>query len=145
MLIGQRAQGIVEFAVVLPLFLLLSMGVIYFGMAFSDYLTMSNTVRSVAHEASLKSTDDDYKAVIRNGTSGVTLVSDIYVWQPDSTNGNNNDFLSVTYDGTNHNVVVRAAARLNKDSSIANAVNNILGSSIGDAMSITYTMYTDRK
>lgn len=145
MLIGQRAQGIVEFAVVLPLFLLLSMGVIYFGMAFSDYLTMSNTVRSVAHEASLKSTDDDYKAVIRNGTSGVTLLSDIYVWQPDSTNGNNNDFLSVTYDGTNHNVVVRAAARLNKDSSIANAVNNILGSSIGDAMSITYTMYTDRK
>lgn len=145
MLIGQRAQGIVEFAVVLPLFLLLSMGVIYFGMAFSDYLTMSNTVRSIAHEASLKSTDDDYKAVIRNGTSGVTLLSDIYVWQPDSTNGNNNDFLSVTYDGTNHNVVVRAAARLNKDSSIANAVNNILGSSIGDAMSITYTMYTDRK
>lgn len=145
MLIGQRAQGIVEFAVVLPLFLLLSMGVIYFGMAFSDYLTMSNTVRSVAHEASLKSTDDDYKTVIRNGTSGVTLLSDIYVWQPDSTNGNNNDFLSVTYDGTNHNVVVRAAARLNKDSSIANAVNNILGSSIGDAMSITYTMYTDRK
>ena len=145
MLRGQRAQGIVEFAVVLPLFLLLSMGVIYFGMAFSDYLTMSNTVRSIAHEASLKSTDDDYKAVIRNGTSGVTLLSDIYVWQPDSTNGNNNDFLSVTYDGTNHNVVVRAAARLNKDSSIANAVNNILGSSIGDAMSITYTMYTDRK
>ncbi|MBR0329810.1 MAG: pilus assembly protein, partial [Selenomonadaceae bacterium] len=76
MLIGQRAQGIVEFAVVLPLFLLLSMGVIYFGMAFSDYLTMSNTVRSVAHEASLKSTDDDYKTVIRNATSGITMVSD---------------------------------------------------------------------
>ena len=136
MLIGQRAQGIVEFAVVLPLFLLLSMGVIYFGMAFSDYLTMSNTVRSVAHEASLKSTDDDYKTVIRNATSGITMVSDIYVWQPDSTNGNNNDFLSVTYDGTNHNVVVRAAARLNKDSSIASAVNMFLGSSIGAARGV---------
>ena len=36
MLRGQRAQGIVEFAVVLQLFLLLSMGVIYVGMAFSD-------------------------------------------------------------------------------------------------------------
>ena len=36
MLKSQKAQGIVEFAVVLPLFLLLSMGVIYFGMAFSD-------------------------------------------------------------------------------------------------------------
>ena len=145
MLKSQKAQGIVEFAVVLPLFLLLSMGVIYFGMAFSDYLTMSNTVRSVAHEASLKSTDDDYKTVIRNATSGITMVSDIYVWQPDSKNGNNNDFLSVTYDADRHNVVVRAQAKLSKDSAIANAVNNMLGNSIGDAMSITYTMYTDRK
>ena len=145
MLIGQRAQGIVEFAVVLPLFLLLSMGVIYFGMAFSDYLTMSNTVRSVAHEASLKSTDDDYKAVIRNGTSGVTLVSDIYVWQPDSKNGINNEFMSVTYDNTNHNVVVRAKAKINANSSIASAVDEILGNSISNAMDITYTMYTDRK
>ncbi|MGM9581105.1 MAG: TadE/TadG family type IV pilus assembly protein [Anaerovibrio sp.] len=145
MLREQRAQGIVEFAVVLPLFLLLSMGVIYFGMAFSDYLTMSNTVRSIAHEASLKSTDDDYKAVIRNETRGVTLVSDIYVWQPDSVNGTNNDFLSVTYDGTTHNVVVRARAQLSTESAIANAVNNILGDSIGNAMRITYTMYTDRK
>lgn len=145
MLRGQRAQGIVEFAVVLPLFLLLSMGVIYFGMAFSDYLTMSNTVRSVAHEASLKSTDDDYKAVIRNGTSGVTLVSDIYVWQPDSKNGINNEFMSVTYDNTNHNVVVRAKAKINANSSIASAVDEILGNSISNAMDITYTMYTDRK
>ena len=145
MLRGQRAQGIVEFAVVLPLFLLLSMGVIYFGMVFSDYLTMSNTVRSVAHEASLKSTDDDYKAVIRNGTSGVTLVSDIYVWQPDSKNGINNEFMSVTYDNTNHNVVVRAKAKINANSSIASAVDEILGNSISNAMDITYTMYTDRK
>ena len=142
---GQKAQGIVEFAVVLPLFLLLSMGVIYFGMAFSDYLTMSNTVRSIAHEASLKSTDDDYKTVIRHGAGGVTLVSDIYIWQPDSQNGNNNDFLSVTYDADNHNVVVRAQAKLNQESLLANAVSNMLGNGIGDAISITYTMYTDRK
>lgn len=145
MLKGQKAQGIVEFAVVLPLFLLLSLGVIYFGMAFSDYLTMNNTVRSIAHEASLKSTDDDYKAVIRNGTSGVTLISDIYVWQPDSKNGINNEFMSVTYDNTNHNVVVRAKAKINANSSIASAVDKILGNSISNAMDITYTMYTDRK
>ena len=145
MLKGQKAQGIVEFAVVLPLFLLLSLGVIYFGMAFSDYLTMNNTVRSIAHEASLKSTDDDYKAVIRNGTSGVTLLSDIYVWQPDSKNGINNEFMSVTYDNTNHNVVVRAKAKINANSSIASAVDKILGNSISNAMDITYTTYTDRK
>ena len=34
----QKAQGVVEFALVLPLFLLLIIGTIYFGMAFSDYL-----------------------------------------------------------------------------------------------------------
>ena len=52
----QKAQGIVEFALVLPLFLLLVMGIIYFGMAFSDYLTMSNSVRSIAHVALLRHT-----------------------------------------------------------------------------------------
>ena len=51
MLRWQRAQGLVEFALVIPLFLLLVMGIIYFGMAFSDYLTMSNSVRCIAHDA----------------------------------------------------------------------------------------------
>ena len=69
----QKAQGIVEFALVLPLFLLLVMGIIYFGMAFSDYLTMSNSVRSIAHDASLRQTDADYRNVVINNTRNIVL------------------------------------------------------------------------
>ncbi len=57
----QKGQVIVEFAVVLPLFLLLLFGIIYSGMLFYDYSSLSNLARSSAREAaisqSLTSTD----------------------------------------------------------------------------------------
>ena len=49
----QKAQAIVEFAFVLPLLLVFIVGIIYFGFAFADYLMLSNTTRSIAHEAAL--------------------------------------------------------------------------------------------
>ena len=143
MLKRQKAQGIVEFAVVLPLFLLISMGIVYFGLAFSDYLTMSNTVRSVAHEASMKKTDDEYTAVIKNCSSGVVLVSDIYTWEPVKDDKVNTSYLNVKYNAATKNVDVTAEAKFNPDSSIANAVTNILGKKIGSGMQIKYSMYSD--
>lgn len=140
---GQKAQGIVEFAVVLPLFLLLSIGVIYFGMAFSDYLTMNNTVRSVAHNASLKESDDDYIDVIRNSASGVAFISGVYIWKPVDGGKVNTQYLNVKYNSATKNVDVVATAKLNPDSTIANAFNNFVGSAIGDSMQITYSMYSD--
>ena len=84
MLRGQRAQGLVEFALVIPLFLLLVMGIIYFGMAFSDYLTMSNSVRSIAHDASLRQTDADYRNVVINNTRNLSFANDVFICQPDT-------------------------------------------------------------
>lgn len=143
MLKRQKAQGIVEFAVVLPLFLLISMGIVYFGFAFSDYLTMSNTVRSVAHEASMKKTDDEYTAVIKNCSTGVALVSDIYIWEPVKGDKINTSCLNVKYNATTKNVDVTAEAKFNPDSAIAYAVLNTLGKKIGNGIQIKYSMYSD--
>ena len=140
---SQKAQGIVEFALVLPLFLLIVMGIIYFGLAFSDYLTMNNTVRSIAHEASLRQTDDDYRTVVVNNTRNMTLVNDIFIWQPDSANGTNNDSLSVTFDSGMHNVVVQAHAPFNRNSAIGNAFHNLMGQSMASGINIRYSMYSD--
>ena len=140
---SQKAQGIVEFALVLPLFLLLVMGIIYFGLAFSDYLTMNNTVRSIAHEASLRQTDDAYRTVVVNNTRNMTLVNDVFIWQPDSSNGNNNDSLSVTFDSGTGNVVVQAHARFNRNSAIGNAFHNLMGQNMADGIDIRYSMYSD--
>lgn len=49
----QRGQVIVEFALILPLFLLMIFGIIYSGMLFYDYSTLSNVARSAAREAAI--------------------------------------------------------------------------------------------
>ncbi len=57
----QRGQIIVEFALILPLFLLLVFGIFYSGMLFYDYSTLSNVARSAAREAAITETitEDD--------------------------------------------------------------------------------------
>lgn len=139
----QKAQGIVEFALVLPLFLLLVMGVIYFGMAFSDYLTMSNSVRSIAHDASLRQTEADYRNVVINNTRNLSFANDVFIWQPDTKDGQNNKYLSVEFENSSRNVVVTAHADFNKKSAIANAFNNLMGKKIGNGINIRYSMYSD--
>jgi len=139
----QKAQGIVEFALVLPLFLLLVMGIIYFGMAFSDYLTMSNSVRSIAHDASLRQTDTDYRNVVINNTRNISFANDVFIWQPDTKAGQNNKYLSVEFENSSRNVVVTAHADFNKKSAIGNAFNNLMGKKIGNGIDIRYSMYSD--
>ena len=47
----QRGQMLVEFALLLPLFLLLLFGIMYCGFMYGDYLTLNNMARSAAREA----------------------------------------------------------------------------------------------
>ena len=49
----QKGQAIIEFAVVLPLFVLFLFGIIYSGMLFYDYISLSNLARSAAREAAI--------------------------------------------------------------------------------------------
>ena len=55
---GHKGQSVVEFALVLPLFLFIMFGVIYTGMMFHDYTTLSNIARSSAREAAVSATHD---------------------------------------------------------------------------------------
>ena len=91
----QKGQSLVEFALVVPFFLLLIFGLIYSGMLFHDYSSLSNTVRSAAREAALIEghSQTDYNN-IRNFYSqqgSITLTS-LYKAQPITiTKGINDD------------------------------------------------------
>ena len=52
-----KGQALVEFALVLPFFLLLVFGIIYSGMLFYDYSTLSNVARSAARERAITETE----------------------------------------------------------------------------------------
>ena len=72
----QKGQSLVEFALVVPLFLLLLFGIIYSGMFFHDYSSLSNTARSAAREAAIIEGDNysDIKTYYSN-ECGKTLTS----------------------------------------------------------------------
>ena len=70
----QKGQDIVEFALLLPIFLLVLCGIIYCGFMFGDYQTVQGIVRNAAREAAVvghytKSADpsqpkiDNYKII----------------------------------------------------------------------------------
>ena len=61
-MIKHKGQSVVEFALVLPLFLLIMFGVIYTGMLFHDYITVSNIARTSAREAAVTA-KDEYGAI----------------------------------------------------------------------------------
>lgn len=62
-----KGQSVVEFALVLPLFLFIMYGIIYTGMMFHDYSTLSNIARACTREAAVSATNNytkietDYK------------------------------------------------------------------------------------
>ena len=49
----QKGQDIVEFALLLPIFLLVLCGIIYCGFMFGDYQTVQGLVRNAAREAAV--------------------------------------------------------------------------------------------
>ena len=55
----QKGQALIEFALVFPFFLLLVFGIIYSGMLFYDYSTLSNVARSAARERAITKDSTD--------------------------------------------------------------------------------------
>lgn len=81
----RKGQVIVEFALILPLFLLMLFGIIYSGMMYHDYSTLSNIARASAREAAISGNmevgqrylaiEDNYKTQFNN------LLTSFYVAQ----------------------------------------------------------------
>lgn len=141
----QKGQSIVEFALILPLFLLLVLGIIYFGSIFADYLTLNSIARNSAREAAVVTVSQESQRQaaynkVRDNYKNQTLPLDIYTWDPTS----DADF-SIKPD--DHNVVVTLHAALNDNGSmLANIVSGLAGDDTRQKLdlNITYTMYSEK-
>ncbi len=56
---GERGQGLVEFVLVLPIFLLLVFAIMDFGMGFHAWLTITNSAREGARLGAVRGTQSD--------------------------------------------------------------------------------------
>ena len=69
----QKGQSVVEFAVIIPVFLIFVMGIIYGGFAFADYLRCNNAVREIARAYSVKENERETFKDKVNSNNGAFL------------------------------------------------------------------------
>lgn len=61
---NQDGQSVVEFAIILPVLLLIIMGIVQFGMLIGSYLTLENAAREAARAGIIGSTNAEVRLVI---------------------------------------------------------------------------------
>jgi len=63
---GEGGQSLVEFALVLPIFLLVLFAIVDFGMAFHAWITVTNSAREGARLGSVRAPEDDINQRVRD-------------------------------------------------------------------------------
>jgi hypothetical protein len=141
----QRGQAVVEFALVLPLFMCLLMCVIFAGLLFSDYMTLSNVARSSVREASIQG-PDNYSTIINHYKTNTHLLTNLYNW-PDLSQGNSMEFNEGEFDNS---VEVTLTASLNNSFPGIPVLEMIFGRNVDGGTAflpqnfvIKYTMYDE--
>lgn len=129
----QKGQAVVEFALVLPLFFMLFWGIVYTGLLYSDYLTLSNLARESARSASIQGTEH-YEA-IRTAGAQQTLMTNLYTW-----NGSEENFKIEDGDGSSVKVIL--TANLNRNFPGV-GIMDFLGMSLPSDYQIVYSMYKE--
>ena len=148
MKLKQRGQTIVEFALVIPLFVFILMGIMAFALYFSDYIALNNIARSVAREAALLTNDEDgeyWNEIIDRYVSNVPetsnpatyyLPNSAYTWDPST--------MTIAASGTK-DVKVTLTANVS-DGGPVKALANIMGDdSFLNSINVEYIMYWEKQ
>ena len=118
----EKGQDIVEFALLLPVFILIICGIIYVGFFFGDYMTLSNIVRTAARETAV--IEDKAEDINNGGKTKYEKIEDkyddlLYKTQNDS---NQKQFITTLYLYKRHNFHVYQPG----DSKVTNAPKDSL-------------------
>jgi Flp pilus assembly protein TadG len=91
---GERGQSLTEFAVIVPLLLLLVLGIAQIGLVYNNWVTLTDAVRTGARKAAVSRTDSNRNTDIINAVkaaatdlSSSKLVVDtpVSTWSPGDT------------------------------------------------------------
>ncbi|WP_280770405.1 TadE/TadG family type IV pilus assembly protein [Salipaludibacillus daqingensis] len=70
---SQKGQSLVEFALVIPLLIVLLFGIVDFGRVFHTYLTLDHVGREAARAASVGATDGEIISIAESNGSSINL------------------------------------------------------------------------
>ncbi|QSO48169.1 TadE/TadG family type IV pilus assembly protein [Alicyclobacillus mengziensis] len=79
---GERGQSLVEFALVLPILLLLLLGIIDFGRVLSAYYVVDHAARDAVRYASVGASDSTVIQAIQNDTAALTATPSYTISPP---------------------------------------------------------------
>jgi len=71
LLIKKNGQAMVEFALILPIFILILLGIMEFGLLFHQYLVVTSASREGARSAALGGTDAETVAVVNAAAASI--------------------------------------------------------------------------
>jgi hypothetical protein len=131
----QKGQAIVEFALVLPLFFLFFWGMIYIGLLYSDYLTLSNWARESARYASIEGAGAAVTEFQREARSPA-LLTNLYQWKGASS------FAIAGGDDSSTSVSVTVTVDLNH-SFPGVGVMDFVGAPLPEQYKIFYSMHKE--
>ena len=112
----KKGQALVEFAIILPVLLLLIMGIMEFGMMLNSYLTIENASREGARLGIVGGTTDEIKSCVISVSPNLNAADLSVLINPDDGYRNSGDTLTVTVDYNYHTTVPI----------ISNLLNNIV-------------------
>jgi Flp pilus assembly protein TadG len=87
---NERGQALVEFALVIPIFLMLLLGILQFGIIFNNYITLTDAARAGSRVAAVSRNDScpecKAKAAVQDAANGLDM-AELQVdvdssWQP---------------------------------------------------------------
>ncbi|MCM8710241.1 pilus assembly protein [Clostridium sp. SYSU_GA19001] len=95
---NKKGQALVEFAIILPLLLLLIMGIVQFSMIINSYLSIQNAAREGARAGILGSSDIEIKNIIKAVSPSLEASNLTVTITPTESSRKSGDTLTVKID-----------------------------------------------
>ncbi len=99
---NEKGQSLVEFALVLPVLVLLLVGIFEFGFIFNAYLQINHASREGARTGAVRALDDDIEAVVLQSTPTLDPSNMIITITPDESIRGRGDSITVEIDYEHH-------------------------------------------
>jgi len=93
---NEKGQSMVEFALIMPILLLIIVGIIEFGFMFSSFLTLTNASREAVRALSLGSTDASATQRAKDSSMNLDPTQLVVIINPSGSTRSPGDSVTVT-------------------------------------------------